>query len=60
MKNKSSKQFLTELYNQDIELKTETGEKFEVPVSGSLGLLALGYKGLIAWRKVKRSIEKKK
>lgn len=28
-------------------------EKFEVPVAGSLGLLALGYKGVVAWRKVR-------
>lgn len=27
--------------------------KFEIPKSGSLGLLALGYRGLVAWRKVR-------
>lgn len=29
---------------------TKEGKPFEVPEGGSLGLLALGYKGLIAWR----------
>lgn len=33
-----------------IEIKTKDGQKFEVPVEGSLGLLALGYTGLMAWR----------
>ncbi len=27
-----------------------TGTEFDVPVDGSLGLLALGYVGLMAWR----------
>ena len=29
---------------------TENGKPFEVPEEGSLGLLALGYVGLMAWR----------
>lgn len=29
---------------------TKEGKPFDVPEGGSLGLLALGYKGLIAWR----------
>lgn len=29
---------------------TIEGKYFDVPERGSLGLLALGYKGLIAWR----------
>ena len=28
-------------------------QKFEIPLSGNLGLLALGYRGLVAWRKVR-------
>ncbi len=31
--------------------ETKDGKKYEVPVNGSLGLLALGDIGLIAWRK---------
>ena len=34
------------------ELKEEKKE-FEIPVEGSLGLLALGYRGVVAWRKVR-------
>ena len=30
------------------------GTKFEIPVEGSLGLLALGAVGLRAWRKVRK------
>jgi len=30
--------------------RTEDGKAFEVPEEGSLGLLALGYVGLMAWR----------
>jgi len=29
----------------------EKGDKYIVPPEGSLGLLALGYQGLVAWRK---------
>lgn len=35
------------------------GNKFEVPVSGNLGLLALGYQGLMAWRKKKGEVRRK-
>ncbi len=31
-----------------------TGENYEIPVEGSLGLLALGYVGIMKWRAVKR------
>jgi hypothetical protein len=33
-----------------ISIKTKEGDDFEIPVGGSLGLLALGYKGLMLWR----------
>ncbi len=52
---KSSKEILKELYNSDEIFKTEDEEEINVSADGSLGLLALGYKGLIAWRKVKRN-----
>lgn len=32
------------------ELTTPEGKKYDIPVEGSLGLLALGYVGLMAWR----------
>lgn len=28
-------------------------EQFDIPKSGTLGLLALGYRGVVAWRKVR-------
>jgi len=36
------------------------GDTYEVPAEGSLGLLALGYRGLEAWRKAqqKATVEK--
>jgi hypothetical protein len=30
-------------------------EKLPIPPEGSLGLLALGYKGVIAWRKAREA-----
>jgi len=32
------------------ELRTETGELYDIPEGGSLGLLALGYAGVMLWR----------
>ena len=32
------------------KLTTEKGEAYEVPIKGSLGLLALGYVGTMLWR----------
>lgn len=46
-----SKKLIEELYSKEYEFTTSDGEKFEVPESGSIGLLTLGYQGLIAWRK---------
>jgi hypothetical protein len=33
-----------------IPLITIEGKEFEVPIGGSIGLLALGYRGLMIWR----------
>ena len=33
---------------------TANGKSFDVPVEGSLGLLALGAAGLLAWRKKRK------
>jgi len=33
----------------------EENKTFKVPAEGSLGLLALGHRGLVAWRKAKQA-----
>lgn len=35
-------------------MKNKDETNFEVPVDGSLGLLALGYRGIIAWRDARK------
>lgn len=37
----------------DVQITDLRGKIISIPVEGSLGLLALGYKGLMAWRKVR-------
>jgi hypothetical protein len=37
-------------------LKTETGEAYDIPVEGSLGLLALGYAGVMLWREKRAAV----
>ena len=44
---------LQTLLTQEIRLTTEDGQPFEIPPEGSLGLLALGYQGLAAWRQAR-------
>ena len=39
--------------NFDISIETRDGKPFEIPLQGSLGLLALGDVGLMTWRKRK-------
>lgn len=46
--------------NQNIELKTEHGEAFDIPEDGSLGLLALGYIGVMLWREKRQQIQLEK
>ncbi len=41
-----------------LNIRTTTGENYEITEEGSLGLLALGHVGLIAWRKKKQAIRK--
>jgi hypothetical protein len=36
------------------------GEEYQIPPQGSLGLLAIGYKGLLAWRKTRKAHPEKK
>ena len=33
--------------------ESKSDKKFEIPVTGSLGLLALGYRGVQMWREVR-------
>ncbi|MEZ4988432.1 MAG: hypothetical protein R2795_25975 [Saprospiraceae bacterium] len=46
--------------NEQHQLSTETGEQFEIPEEGSLGLLALGYEGLMLWRAKKKELQMKR
>lgn len=34
-----------------LHLNDENGKPIEVPKEGSLGIIALGYKGILAWKK---------
>lgn len=34
--------------------RDENGKEIQVPVEGSLGLLALGWQGLFAWREARK------
>ncbi len=45
---------------QKMTMKNEKGMQIEIPPSGSLGLLALGYRGLIAWRQAKQDKKNKR
>lgn len=38
----------------------DSGEEFEIPEEGSLGLLALGYKGIMLWRMKRRDVDEKR
>ena len=40
--------------------ETETGQNYEIPEEGSLGLLAYGYLGLMAWRNKRRIVREEK
>ncbi len=44
--------------NSKIQLITEDGQPFEIPEGGSLGLLVLGYVGLMLWREKRRELRK--
>ncbi len=46
--------------NQKITMKTHDGKIVEIPEEGSLGLLAVGHRGIIAWRQAKQAKSSKK
>jgi hypothetical protein len=53
----SSRKLINDLYQTVYRPKLPNGEACDITVDGSLGLLATGYTGLIAWRK-KRGMQK--
>lgn len=44
----------------DLDFKTDKGASFDVPPQGSLGLLALGDIGLMAWRQAREKARQAK
>ena len=42
------------------KVKTQDGKPYEVPVEGSLGLLASGYKGVLLWREKRVAVKREK
>lgn len=45
---------------QSIKLKKEGDQPYEIPEGGSLGLLALGYVGIMLWREKRHEIQLKR
>jgi hypothetical protein len=43
---------------KNIEAKSSVTNPFDIPVEGSLGLLALGAVGIMEWRKVRNAHNK--
>lgn len=52
-----NKQSTNKSIEEQYGITNPEGKPFEIPVKGSLALLALGYRGLMAWR-AKRIEEK--
>lgn len=49
-KNAENKNF------EDVKIITQDGEEIEIPLEGSLGLLALGAVGIRAWRRKQKEM----
>ncbi len=43
-----------ESFKQGSGITVPSGQNYEIPVGGSLGLLALGYKGVMLWREKRK------
>ncbi len=56
---KPAKPATPQLDREDVTLIDENGRPFDIPVEGSLGLLALGARGLLAWRKKRGPLKKR-
>jgi len=46
-----------EVPQEPVVIRTADGTAYEVPVEGSLPLLALGYRGLMAWRAKRAQVQ---
>ena len=57
---KLSQQLINKLRQSDFIFKDEKGHFIDVPKSGNLALLAIGYKGLIAVRKKRNQFKTSK
>ena len=55
--NKFSTKHKEKVNSEPSEIYTKEGKKIDIPIEGSLGLLALGAKGLIAWREKRDSVK---
>ena len=49
---------IKELYQKNYEFTLENGKKMDISVKGALGIISMGYQGLIAWRKKKQESDK--
>jgi len=58
--DKVSKQLIRKLRQSDFIFKDEKGHSIDVPKSGNLALLAIGYRGLIAVRKKRNQFKTSK
>ncbi len=54
-----SQKLIEQFYSSLPSFLDEKGHEFQVPESGSLGLLAMGYEGLAAWRNARKKNAKK-
>ena len=55
--DEESQQIIDHFYKSiPTEMSLPDGRITEVPKDGNLGLLALGYKGIIAWRKKREQV----
>ncbi len=48
------------LKTEKMQLTDKSGHQLEVPKEGSLGIFALGYKGIIAWKRAVNQENNKK
>jgi len=60
--NQHFEKYFTEIMNNEnpdnLRLTTSEGKEYQIPIQGSLGLLAYGYTTLRAWRSVKDAAKK--